>query len=114
MLYLQIFGSKQVKIVIFEEFAKDTRNCLKEILEFLNVDSEPPDIVEKIYNPFTGPRGKLAAKLISSKMVRETGKNILPRSVTPKLKKIFDKDAPKPKISAEERNFLEEFFLELF
>ncbi|WP_332635129.1 sulfotransferase domain-containing protein, partial [Halalkalibacter flavus] len=52
---LQIFGSKQVKIIIFEEFVKDTRNSLKEILEFLNIYSEPPDIVENIYNPFTVP-----------------------------------------------------------
>ena len=108
--YLQIFGSKQVKIIIFEEFVKDTRTSLKEILEFLNIDSEPPDIIENIYNPFTVPRGKLVAQLISNKIIREAGKNLLPRSITPKLKKIFDKNAPKPKISAEDRNFLEDFF----
>lgn len=108
--YLQIFGSKKVKIIIFEEFVKDTRTSLKEILEFLNIYSEPPDIIENIYNPFTVPRGKLAAQLIRNKIVREAGKNLLPRSITPKLKKIFDKNAPKPKISDDDRNFLEDFF----
>ncbi len=108
--YLQIFDSKQVKIIIFEEFVKNVRTSLKEILEFLNIDSEPPDIIKNVYNPFTVPRGKLAAKLISNKIVREAGKNLLPRSIIPKLKKVFDKNAPKPKISAEDRNFLEDFF----
>ena len=64
--YFDFFGRAQVKVIIFEEFIKDTRIGMKDILKFLRVNSEPPDSVDKIYNPFFMPKLGILSRIFDS------------------------------------------------
>jgi len=49
-MYLDVFGSNNVKILIFEEFIKDPEPQIKKVLEFLGVNSESPPTIELTHN----------------------------------------------------------------
>lgn len=110
--YFKIFGKENIKIIIFEEFIKNTKSQFQEILDFLQVDSKAPDNLGNIYNPSKQTRGKFSEVIIRNKFLRKIGKNILPRSFGTTLKTVFGKDAPKPSISEPDRKFLQEIYFE--
>ena len=110
--YLDIFGKDLVRIYIYEEFVKDPRHYVKEMLEFLGVNEEPPSSVGEIHNPLRAPRGIIAAKIMQSESARKFGKKILPRSVGPALKVIFGKKTDKSPMQLEARELLEKIYKE--
>jgi len=111
--YLDIFGPKHVKVLIFEEFVKDPKTVIKEILEFLQVSYELPDNFEKIYNPYSVPRGKISQKIVSSKKISKISDQLIPKSLKWKLKeKIVLKKQKRPDITNEESIILENFYRE--
>jgi len=79
--YLNIFGSIQVKILIFEEFIKNTKKTVKEVLKFLEVNEEPPESIELVHNTLTVPKGKLSTLLLQNKTLRKIGEKILPNNL---------------------------------
>lgn len=110
--YVDIFGFKKIKIIIFEEFIKEPKKIMSEIYEFLGINSDLPDSVGKVFNPSKQPRGKISESIIRNKLLRDASKKILPRKSGTFLKTIFSKDTPKPEIPIEGRKFLEELFRE--
>jgi len=109
--YLDTFGAKQVKILIFEEFVKDPKKSIKEILEFLGVDSDPPESIDVAHNLLTKPRGKLAVALLQNKIIRQAGRKVLSQSAGDiVLKKILGKKIDKPKMPQQDRLFLEKLY----
>jgi len=109
--YLDTFGSNQVKIIIFEEFVKDTIGKLKEVLKFLNVNSNVPEITEKTFNPYSKPRGRIAQSVITSGTVRKISNRIISPSLRVKVKEnILLKKTKKPKLSKEDKKFLQQLF----
>jgi len=107
--YLDLFGKDQVKIYIYEEFFKNPRSYVKEILEFLGVNEKPPTSVGEIHNPLIEPRGKIAEKIMQSESIRKASK-ILPRSAGLALKDIFGKKTKKPPMQEEAKKLLEEIY----
>lgn len=108
--YLDVFGSKQVKIMIFEEFAQDTFNAVKNVLEFLGIKNTEPKNVEQVYNPVITPRGKLASILIRNPVLRKVGKTILPRKTARSLRDVLTEKAEKPTVLDHDRKFLCDFY----
>ena len=109
--YLDIFGKDNVKIIIFEEFIKNPRKTVKDVLDFLSVDAEPPKTIEKSFNPYGVPRGKLGEKLLQSKTIKKFSAQIIPQSLRWKLRqKVLLKKESKPKLSDEDRTMLENFY----
>jgi len=111
--FIDTFGPKQVKILIFEEFIKDPKAVIKEILKFLQVDNELPENFEKIYNPYSAPRGKISQKIVSSKKISKISDQLIPKSLKWKLKeKIILKKQKRPDITNEESIILENYYRE--
>ncbi len=109
--YIDIFGLKQVKVLIFEEFIEDPKASVKEILEFLQIYSELPEISEKIFNPYRVPKGKISQKIITSKKISKISEHLIPQSVKEKLKEsIIMKKEKKPEITKEDSLILENYF----
>jgi len=109
--YIDTFGPDRVKILIFEEFIKDPKKTIKEVLEFLGVDAEPPETIGKIHNPYGKPRGRLAKEILGSKTMLELSNKIVPQSIRWKIRgKILLKKEPKPKLSGEDRLILQDFY----
>jgi len=49
--YLEIFGSDQVMIIIFEEFIKKPQDTVKQVLKFLGINYNFIDFKTIVYNP---------------------------------------------------------------
>ena len=47
--YLDTFGPKNVKILLFEEFIKDTQATVSDVLEFLGLGPSVPSNIETVY-----------------------------------------------------------------
>lgn len=109
--YFDLFGKDNVQVLIFEEFFSNTKESLKNLLGFLNIQAEFPEISFEIFNPFTVPRGKIANSILKSNSIRSIGKKILPQSIGQTVvKKVLGKEAEKPSMSDEEKEFLRNYY----
>ena len=109
--FQDIFGTEKVKILIFEEFIKEQKKTVKEVLEFLGVDSDPPETIEKMYNVYGAPRGKLSQYILASDSLVKFSRHIIPQSLRWELrKKLLLKKEKKPELSNEDRTLLEDFY----
>jgi len=107
--YFDIFGKENVKILIFEEFVKDSRKAVKEILEFLGVKREIAESVGKVHNPFTVPRGDIAKFVFRNKITRKFGRSIS-SSAREMIVNVLVKKGSKPPLLQEDRMFLEKIY----
>ena len=110
--YMKFFDKNQIKIIIFEEFIKDTKSHMKEILDFLNVPAPLPENFKRIHNKFTVPKNKLVKLLIQNASIRHLVKNFLPRESGRQIKKLLDKEGNKPTMKLEDKIFLQKLYLE--
>lgn len=109
--YLNIFGKDNVKILIFEEFIKNTKATVKEVLDFLGVNSEPPDFAQLPHNLLTKPFGRLSLAILGNKTMRQVGRRLLPQLTDDIIvKKILGKKIEKPDMPKHDRDFLEKFY----
>ena len=108
--YLDEFDQKQIKIIIFEEFLKNPKLIVEDILNFLDIDSNPPEIF-KAFNSYVEPRGKLAKSMIQNKFLQKLGTS-LPQTIASQATKILDKKAVKPKMSESNMKILKNIYSE--
>lgn len=110
--YIETFGKDNVKIVIFEEFVKDVRKYVKEILEFLDVTEEPPKSIKKVHNPFKVPRGAFSTFALGNATMRNIGKNLVPYKIRYfVIEKILQKKGnAKSTLSQHDGRFMEDIY----
>lgn len=104
--YLDVFGEEQVKILIFEEFFKDPRTSVAEILDFLNVKAPIPNIVGRNYNPYTFPRNKLILSLMRIEILDRIIRSIFPQPIKNFLSLKLLVSREKPVMNEEDALFL--------
>jgi len=109
--YLNIFGSNQIKIIIFEEWITNLEKTIEEILKFLEIDVPIGQFKTEVYNPFLKPRGLLAKFLLQNRIVKKIANPLLP-STTKKLftKKILLEKGPKPKMDKQDIDILKKIY----
>jgi len=109
--YLDTFGKNLVKIIIFEEFVKDVRRVVKDVLEFLEVNAEPPESIGEVHNPYHVPRGPFARFVLTSSFMLKIRHNLVPHAMGSFLiRNVLKKKETKPELSQEDRIFLEEIY----
>ena len=109
--YLDIFGKKQVKIIIFEELVKNTKGVLKEILGFLDLDTSLTHFKTKAHNPHRIARGSVAESILwSTKASKLSRKFLSPSSRKLIQEKLLLKKQPKPKMDPVDSKVLIEFY----
>ena len=108
--YLDLFGEKNVKIIIYEEmFPKNIKQKVKEILEFLEI-KQLHDFEETNYFGYYTPRGE---KLLTNSFVQKFAYTFVPENLRIFLyKKIRNKDNKKPQMNSEDKIFLKNFYLD--
>ncbi|EDM45359.1 hypothetical protein SCB49_06117 [unidentified eubacterium SCB49] len=104
---------KDVLIINFEAFFKDTSNQLKKVYTFLDIDSDfEPNNTETAFNPGGVYKKNIVTKLVfEQSKTKDFLKKVIPlNSVVKRLKiKIFDAfKKPTPKITPEASRFLED------
>ena len=111
--YIDFFGKQNVRIIIFEEFIKESEKYVKEIVEFLGLNTENITISKEVFNEFAAPRGKLSVKILESHKLDHLGKLFLSKSTRNFIKKkILTKKTAKPKLNEEDRSFLQKYYRE--
>ena len=108
--YLNTFKKEQIKIFIFEEFIKDIRKSVEEVLSFLGVSSEIPESVKIVTNTVDVSAGRFSKYLIRNQALRLIVREILPPEGGPIVRKLFSKKTEKPPLSQEDRKFVEEMY----
>ena len=66
--YLDTFGPKNVKILIFEEFVKDTQAYVNDVLRFLGLEPYVPSNIGKVYDPYVNPTKRTKTVSLVSKI----------------------------------------------
>jgi len=109
--YLDNFGSNQVKIIIFEEWIKNPKKTMEEILKFLRLEDINIDSNFIPSNQYIGMPSEYTRKLISNKSINLVSKRILTRSTRKFLReKFLLKKQPKPEMELEDRKLLVEYY----
>ncbi len=110
--YFDIFKKEQIKIFIFEEFIKDVKKSVIEILNFLGVKPEIPDSVKIVTNTVDVSAGRFTKHLIRNQVLRLIVRDLIPSEGAPIVRKFFSKKTVKPPLSQEDRKFVEEKYRE--
>jgi hypothetical protein len=66
--YLDTFGPNNVKILIFEEFVKDTQASVNDVLRFLGLEPFVPSNIGKVYDPYVNPTKRTKTVSLVSKI----------------------------------------------
>jgi len=109
--YSKIFGHDQVKIIIFEEFIKNTKETIEEILKFLELDKTLSNFSAKKHNPYAPARGLIAQQILNSKKIQRIARALTPESTRQTLTNyILLSKKSKPKMSEKDRETLIKFY----
>jgi hypothetical protein len=116
--YYSLFGKQNVKVVVFEEFTRNTKEIVNEILEFLEVQYRFSEPLTEKHNGFLAPRTTSLTSLVHTSKLMGTYHH-LPygfQSLIAKMYKSFEhsllfKEGPKEEISTAARQKLREIFL---
>jgi hypothetical protein len=98
---------------LFEDTYKNPRQSLKQIFEFLGVDISQAESIksDKPKNSYSRPRSKLAALLLSSRLVIKIGHKLLPTSLLRQIRyKVLLKADKKPPMDPKAKKLLEEIY----
>jgi len=111
--YFDVFGSKQVKILIFDEFIKNQKKTFEEVLSFLGVDYSFEDFKIEQFNKFGVIRFSLAQNILRNRKMKYMLEKVLPQSIRKVGRdKILLKQETKPKMDDEDRKSLVNFYKE--
>lgn len=108
--FKEIFSPDKIKIIIFEEYIKNTIPTINSILDFLNVDvsvnfSDPPKGAYRI------PRNKTTQFLLDNSVFRKIAQSAIPTVTRQKVgDKLFVKESQKPPMSIKQRKRLRGIF----
>ena len=85
--YMDLFGTENVLVLVFEELVKAPAQAMLRCLEFLGLESGllPSDRLRKAYNQFAVPRNWLTGRIIKSRWLRLYVAPLVPTSVRLKL-----------------------------
>jgi len=110
--YMEQFGKKQVKIIIFEEFIQKTRDSFQEVLRFLGSNYEVDEEFDfSVHNPYAIPRGKMAQNVLNNRVIKKISISLFPALTREYLaQKFLTKTQQKPKMKNEDKEFLAKYY----
>ena len=107
--YLDLFES--VHVVVFEEFIKDIEEHLRQIFEFLNVDSSYAAIIEpEVQNGYAIAPHPIGKFMMGTPWVRTLARQVLAQRWRSQLKWLVLKRAPKPVMDEQAKALLQEIY----
>ena len=108
--FQKIFSKNQIKIIIFEEYVKNTIPTINSILSFLDIDKSiafktAPKGAYKV------PRNFASQKLMNNSTFRKTAKFIIPTVARQKIgERFLVKESSRPVLKQNERQRLKEIY----
>jgi len=109
--YLEIFGPKQVKIIIFEEFRQNPKETIEEILHFLGLSKTLQKFENYAFHASTTKKRRGASNILDNPLVIKIAKLTLSREKRFFVReKIFSKKIEKPEIPQKEKETLQKLY----
>lgn len=110
--YQNTFSEKNVKVLIFEEFIKNEKKIVMQVLEFLGVKADLEKISFEKHNVTHSPRGEISKFILGSPKLRNIAGKFIPESKKHKVTNslLLKWDAEKPKMENADKKFLYEVF----
>jgi len=113
--YLDTFGKEHVKILIFEEFIKNPKVILEDILKFLGVKNIINNFEDvKVHNPYfkIESSGEISKQILQSNIISKISVKILPSSGRRFFRKkiLTRKNTKKPVMKDADRQYLIDFY----
>jgi len=110
--YINTFGKKNIKILIFEEFIKNKRKGIQDVLSFLDIKFNHDDLDYEKFHSFELPKGKIATKILHSNKIKKIAGRLIPTDNRQILKEKLLMSKEKPQMMDEDRKILMDFFKE--
>ncbi len=107
--YLDVFPEGNVKIVLFDDFKKDTLKTLNEISEFLGIEKFN-DFDKKKYNRASLPKSKNLNSLMVNTGIKQKLAALFGERTKEKLKGVFFQENEVPELGKEDRKYLQRLF----
>ena len=108
--FQEIFGKENVKIIIFEDYIKNTIQNINSILNFLGINDKI-NFKEQSKGSYRVPKNFLSKSLLNNKNFRKISTILIPTVMRQKVgDKYFLKQIKKPKMLENERNYLRELY----
>jgi len=94
--YFDLFARDQIKIIMFEEFKRDSVKVVVDLFDFLGVDTNfVPDTSTK-HNPAGVPKSRLLNRLFFNPTLVRTAQSLFPERVQQMVKKIRQQNLKTP------------------
>lgn len=110
--YVEIFGRKNVKCIIFEEFQNNEKQIIQDILQFLNFNGDLTQIKIKKENPLRMPKGAFGRFILKHHTIRNIAIKTTPKKIRTYIQEIALPENKKIEISKEHKRFLKKLFSE--
>ena len=108
--FQETFGKENVKIIIFEDYIKNTNKNINSILNFLGINDKM-DLTEQSKGSYRVPKNFFSKILLDSKSFRKLSTILIPTVMRQKLgDKYFLNQVKKPEMLDNERNYLRELY----
>ncbi len=111
--YIDVFTKERVKVIIYNDFIKNTEEVLKETLQFLDLNTKEIDNIDfnKTYNPYTKPKNNFAKKILQIKNKVGFAKRLVP-GFFKKYQNLLFKEGIKPELPLNAKKYLQKIYSE--
>ena len=108
--YYHYFPKEHIKIIIFEEFIKNPKQTMKELLHFLNLSTEL-NIKYEQYNEFKFPKNEVSKAIVNNRFIVNISMALIPATIRHYIfKQLVTRT--KPIMLEKDRKFLKEKYIE--
>ena len=111
--YFAMFHGDQIKVVVTEEWTRNSAKSMDDIFDFLEVSTFEGDLSEETFNASKQIKNKGLLNVLRSEKIKKSLSKILPEKAREKIKEqLFYKEAPKQEMDSEIYNRLKDYFKE--
>jgi len=108
--FREVFEENQIKIIIFEEYIKNTSQTVNSILKFLGINEEMR-FSESAKGAYRVPKNKISKILLNSKKFRNASRMLIPSVSRQKIgEKYFVDEGKKPPMLKVDRDYLKNIY----
>lgn len=111
--YFDLFNRDQIKVIVTEEWTRNSAQSMDQIFNFLGVASYDGDLTRETFNASKQIKNKGLLDVLRSEKIKKSLSKILPEKTREKIKEqLFYKEASKQEIDSETYNRLKDYFKE--
>jgi len=104
--YLDLFPRKNVRIILYDEYMKNTSMVMEDLFSFLNISRNVKIDFTKRYNAARIPKNKNVIYLVTQMNLKRAVFHLIPEAYKKRVKDLFFSRVEKPELEKNEKDFL--------